>query len=126
VCFAVPSNTASFVISQVLSHGRVKRAWLGVGAEEVLIAGDIAKRLGLAAGRGVVVRTVEPGSPAATAGMRVGDVLVRFAGKDLHSIADLHRVLDHDAIDRPFGIDVVRGGELRHLTVRAAEFQTNR
>jgi S1-C subfamily serine protease len=125
VCFAVPSNTAAFVVSQVLAHGRVRRAWLGLGAEEVLIAADVAKRAGLSSARGVVVRGVDPAGPASRAGLRKGDVLVRFANHELRSIADLHRLLDHEAIDQPLHVEALRGGELVRVVVRAAELQMN-
>ncbi len=121
VCFAVPANTASFVIRQVLAHGRVRRARLGVAAEEVSLAAERARELGLPAPRGVVVRAVEPGSPAERAGLRVGDVLVRCAGRPLQTVADLHRLLDHEAIDRALEFELLRRAERLTLAVRPSE-----
>src|SRR5258706_361723 len=62
LCFAVPSNTAAFVMAEFLAHGRVRRAWLGIAAEEVLLPAQVAERAGLAKSRGVLVRSVEPKS----------------------------------------------------------------
>jgi len=121
LCFAVPANTAQFVLGEVLHHGRVRRARLGIGAEEVLFARAIAARLGLDHNRGVAVRMVEPGSPAERAGVRTGDVLVRLGTQALSSIADLHRRLDGGTIERELEVSVLREGKVQVLTVRPVE-----
>lgn len=121
VCFAVPSNTAAFVLSEIGAHGRVRRAWLGIGAAEVLVPRHIAERAGLEHGRGVAVRSTSPGSPAARAGLVRGDVLVRFDGRPVTSVADLHRLLDHEAIGRELTLQILRAGLPRELRVRASE-----
>ncbi|HVY60564.1 MAG TPA: trypsin-like peptidase domain-containing protein [Planctomycetota bacterium] len=116
LCFAVPANTASFVIGQILRHGRVRRAYLGIGGEGILFARKLARDHDLAEARGVAVRAVEPGSPAAGARLRPGDVIVRLAGKPVRSVADLHRILDHDAIGAELEVEVLR--DVRKLTLR--------
>jgi S1-C subfamily serine protease len=121
LCFAVPSNTASFVLSEVLRHGRVRRARIGVAAEDVLVPGPLARAAGLETARGVVVRAVEPGSPAATAGLRAGDVIVSLRGRPAATTADLHRLLDASAIDAELPLDVLRRGSRTPLVVRPAE-----
>jgi len=121
LCFAVPSNTASFVMAEFLAHGRVRRAWLGIGAEEVLLPKPIVEKAGLAAARGILVRSVEPGSPAAGAGLQKGDVVVTLSGRPIASIADLHRALSRDAIGIALEIGIVRAGARSTLTVRPNE-----
>ncbi len=121
VCFAVPANTASFVLTQILSHGRVRRAWLGVGAAEVLLPAAVFKAAGLQSGRGVAVRSVEPGSPAARAGLAQGDVIVRLGSRSVATVADLHRLLDHEAIGSELELTVLRAGLPMSLRVRPAE-----
>jgi S1-C subfamily serine protease len=121
LCFAVPSDTASFVLSEILRHGRVRRAWLGIGAEDAVLPAPVARREGLRAPRGVLVRHVEPGGPAGVAGLRPGDVLVRFDGRDVTNVADLHRVLDAGAIDRDLPLDVLRGGRREPVLVRPVD-----
>jgi len=121
VCFAVPSNTASFVIAEILAHGRVRRAWLGVGAEEVLLPNRVAREHGLASARGIGVRAVEPQSPAAEAGLRAGDVLFELGGKPLATIADLHRSLDGSAIGADLEVRFLRAGRPAAATVRPGE-----
>ncbi len=121
VSFAVPSNTASFVIRQVLAHGRVRRARLGIAAEEVALPAERAKELDLPSPRGVVVREVARGGPAESAGLQVGDVLVRCDGRPLQSVADLHRLLDHDAIDRAIEFVLLRRAAVVRAAVRPSE-----
>ena len=121
VCFAVPSNTASFVLEQVLAHGRVRRAWLGIAGEEVLLPAALGARHALAAARGVAVRTVTPRSPAARAGLVAGDVIVGLGDHPVATVADLHRLLDHAAIGSARRLKVLRRGERLELDVRAGD-----
>jgi S1-C subfamily serine protease len=121
LCFAVPSSTAAFVLSEILRHGRVRRAWLGIGAEEVLVPGPVARANRLDPARGVVVRGIEPGSPAALAGLRRGDVIVSLRGLPARTTADLHRLLDASAIDAPLSLDLLRDGRRLSLVVRPVE-----
>jgi len=121
VCFAVPSNTASFVLSEVLVHGRVRRARLGVGVEELLLPRALASELGLHSQRGVAVREVWPDSPAARAGVRRGDVLLELDGARLESVPDLHRELHRERIGRDLSLTVLRAGRRESLTVRPDE-----
>ena len=121
LCFAVPSNTASFVVAEFRSHGRVRRAWLGISAEEVLVPGPVAAKAGLASPRGVLVRGVETGSPAAGAGLRPGDIVVGLGERPIASVADLHRALSSDAIGAERPLAVLRSGAKELLRVRPRE-----
>ena len=121
LCFAVPASTAAFVLSEILRHGRVRRAWLGLGAEEALVPAVLARANGLTTAKGILVRTVQPGSPAAAAGIRLGDVIVRLDGTDVASVSDLHRRLDASAIGRALRLSVLRAGRLETLAVEPTE-----
>jgi S1-C subfamily serine protease len=121
LCFAVPSNTASFVIGEILAHGRVRRAYLGLSIEDVLLPAPRARAFGLRAPRGVAVHAVEPRSPAAAAGLRRGDVIVGLAGKPVETTPDLHRLLDRDAIGAEVDIEVLRDVRKLVLKVRPGE-----
>ncbi len=121
LCFAVPSNTASFVLTEILRHGKVRRAFLGIGAEEVVFAARIARENGLGRPRGVLVRTLASASPAARAKLKAGDVIAAIAGKRVESVADLHRFLNRDAIETSLPIEVLRDGKKVTLTVRPRE-----
>jgi S1-C subfamily serine protease len=121
LCFAVPSNTAAFVLSELLRHGRVRRAFLGLAGEEVLLPAPVARANGLPSARGVAVRTVERESPAGVAGLRPGDVIVAFAGRAVATVADLHRLLDAEAIGTSIELGVLREGRRTTLAVRPVE-----
>jgi len=121
VCFAVPSNTASFVISEVLRHGRVRRAVLGIAAEEAFLPARAARDHGLAVPRGVLVRQVAPGSAAHAAGLRPGDILVALRGQPTASIADLHRLLDASAIGAEVELEWLRGAQKQRAVARPTE-----
>jgi S1-C subfamily serine protease len=121
LCFAVPSNTASFVVSEILRHGHVRRALLGIAGEEVIFPKALARAAALAEPRGVAVRSVVRGSPAVAAGVREGDVVVSLGGKPVATVADLHRLLDSRAIGEDLPLEVLRGGKRTALRVRPVE-----
>jgi S1-C subfamily serine protease len=90
--FAIAVETAAWVLGQLLQHGRVRRAWLGVGASRRPLDRRLAYHHGLGAAA-VEVQSVESGSPAARAGLRDGDLIVRFADTPIESVDALHKRL---------------------------------
>ncbi|MBV8760917.1 MAG: trypsin-like peptidase domain-containing protein [Deltaproteobacteria bacterium] len=90
--FAVAVETAAWVLGQLLQHGRVRRAWLGIGAARRPLDRRLAYHHGLGAAA-VEIQAVEPGSPAARAGLVDGDLLVRFSEKPVESVDELHKIL---------------------------------
>ncbi|MEM9380078.1 MAG: trypsin-like peptidase domain-containing protein [Planctomycetota bacterium] len=121
LCFAVPSNTAAYVLGQLRRHGRVLRAWLGIGAEEVAFPARLARDHDLGAARGVAVRTVVAGGPADAAGLRRGDVIVQVGEARIETVADLHRTLGGGAIDAPVDVVLLRSGKLERRIARPGE-----
>ncbi len=117
ICFAIPSNTASFVVSEVLAHGRVRRAFLGLGVEEVLLPRRVANEAGLASTRALAIRSVAAGTPAATAGMLRGDVLVELDGERVETTADLHRRLNAAAIARRMEARILRHTQVHEIEI---------
>jgi S1-C subfamily serine protease len=107
--FAIAVETAAWVLGQLLAHGHVRRAWLGVGAIRRPLDRRLAyhHELGAAA---VEVQTVERGSPAARAGLRDGDLLVRFATVVLDGVDALHRALRTWPAGQPASVVVIRRG----------------
>ncbi len=121
LCFAVPANTARFVMEEIHAHGRVRRGYLGLSAEEIVLPKALVERHGLSAPRGVAIRAILPDSPADVAGLLDGDVLVRLAGQPIATISDLHRLLVGAVIGRKLELDVLRGGAWRTIRVEPVE-----
>jgi S1-C subfamily serine protease len=120
LCFAVSSNTARFVLGQFIAHGRVRRVHLGIAAETL----PLPRRLSLEAGVGshaVRVGEVEPGGPAARAGLARGDIVVAVNGRAVSGADDLVRLLDGTRIGGAVEIAVIRHGRLERLTVVPGE-----
>ena len=115
ICFAVASNTASFVLGQLVAHGKVRRAYLGIGAGTVPLPRRVALRLGLAQKIGAVVSTVEAGGPADHAGLLTGDILLAADGVPITGADDLVRLLDAAKIDRTIPFDVLRRSDRRRF-----------
>ncbi len=107
--FAIAVETAAWVLGQLLHHGRVRRAWLGVGAVRRPLDRRLAYHHGLGAAA-VEIQSVEPNSPASRAGLRDGDLLVRFADSTVGGIDELHRLLRSWPAGRPAAISVIRHG----------------
>jgi S1-C subfamily serine protease len=115
ICFAVASNTASFVLGELVAHGRVRRAYLGIGAGTVQVPRRIGLRLGLSQRMGAVVSAVEAGSPADHAGILTGDIVLAIDGAAITGADDLVRLLDAEKIDRTIPLDVLRRSDQRRF-----------
>jgi S1-C subfamily serine protease len=124
--FTIPSNTARWVFSQILIHGRVRRAYLGVAGRTRPIGRKIARYHGLNGDDAVEIISVEPGGPARKAGLHIGDVLVSVNGVRVGSIDDLHRFLSDWPIGEPVRLSILRRTELADLKLIPAEAQVRR
>jgi S1-C subfamily serine protease len=121
ICFAVASNTANFVVTELIRHGRVRRASIGVAGQTVPLPRRVAHAAGLASGSGVVIATVEPDSAAARAGLEQGDVILSLDGEPITGVDDLVRLLTGDQIGRSLVFVVLRRGEMHRMTVTPTE-----
>ena len=122
ICFAVASNTAVFVVTEFIAHGRVRRAYIGIAGQTVPLPRRIA--LALQAGpRAVRVGEVSSGGPAADAGVREGDIVLSLDGAAVTGTDDLIRLLGADRIGRDLTLEVLRDGKVDKVTVRAVERQ---
>jgi S1-C subfamily serine protease len=117
--FAIAVETAGWVLSQLLAHGRVRRAWLGIGAARRPLDRRLAYHHGLGASA-VEVQSVEPGSPAAKTGLCDGDLIVRFADRAIESVDDLHKALRTWPPGQPAPLGVIRRGARVDLEVTPA------
>jgi S1-C subfamily serine protease len=121
ICFAVAANTARFVLSEIIRHGRVRRAYLGVGAGTIQLPRRIALRHGLTQATGATLTAVEAGGPADEAGFLTGDILLAIDAIPVTGADDLVRLLDAEKIGRTIPIDVLRRSEKRRFWVGLRE-----
>ena len=119
--FAVPIDTARWVIGQLMTAGRVRRGFLGLAAQVRPLPKRLARRLELAVETGVEVMQAEPGKPAARGGLLPGDVIVAMDGKPVRNVDEVHRLLDAGSIGRKLPIKAVRGNDLVDMEVTPAE-----
>ncbi|WGD50005.1 trypsin-like peptidase domain-containing protein [Bradyrhizobium sp. CB1650] len=121
ICFAVASNTAQFVLSEIIRHGYVRRAYIGVAGQTAPIPRRHAVLAGVENKMGALLMQIEPDGPAAKAGLLPGDVVIRLDGVEINGVDDLIRVLDRDRIGRRLAMDVLRLGRLRALDIDPGE-----
>jgi S1-C subfamily serine protease len=115
ICFAVAANTASFVLGELVRHGRVRRAFIGIAAQQTAIPRRRRHAFGLTQEGAVMIGTVEPDSAAARAGLKASDILIALDGQTIAGADDLVRALTGEKIGRDVALDVLRGTE--RLTV---------
>jgi S1-C subfamily serine protease len=123
IAFAVPINTARYVVSCLLRDGRVRRSHLGVAGHDTPIPRFLVRAHHLPHGRGVAIDAVSEGTAAAAAELRPGDIIVEFAGEAVRGIDDLHRLLTEDRIGELLPLKVLRRGEVRRVLVTPREVQ---
>jgi S1-C subfamily serine protease len=121
ICFAVASNTAQFVLSELIQHGRVRRAYIGVSAQTVAVPRRQARVAEIENATGAMITTLEPQGPAAVAGLMSLDTVVRVDGMPITGVDDLVRRLNGECINRDVTIDALRRGQLRTFVVRPLE-----
>src|SRR6266540_3373925 len=121
ICFAVAVNTVKLVVGQLIAYRHVRRARIGVGGQNVSLPRLAVRAHRLTQPSGVLITTVEGGSPAARAGLQVGDIIVAFDGHPVHGIDDLHRLLTGDRIGAAATVAEVRKAERLELSITAAE-----
>jgi S1-C subfamily serine protease len=123
--FSIPSSTARWVVSQLLTHGRVRRGFLGIGGRQRPIHRRLVRLHNLVNGHAVEVITVEPKSPSWKAGLREGDIIVAIRGQAVTSVDDLHRFLAEWPVGQPVTITVIRGPERIDVIVVPTEAGAN-
>jgi S1-C subfamily serine protease len=117
LCFAIASNTARFVAARLIRDGRIRRSYIGVAGQTVPIPRTVARENQLAVTSGVFIVSVEAGSPAATAGLKDGDVVLAFAGTPVTGVDDLHRLLTEERIGEATVVTILRAARRRQIAV---------
>ena len=119
--FSIPSNLAKTVILQLKKYGKTKRGWLGVKIQTV--TDDLASSLGLKKTMGALVSSIFPDSPAQSSGMKAGDVIIKFDGKEVKEMSALPRIVAETDINKPVEVEVWRGGRSINLKVIIGEMK---
>ena len=117
--FAVPSALARHVIEQIREYGRTRRGWLGVNIQTV--TDELAEGLKLPRANGALVSNVAEGSPAATAGIEKGDVILKFDGRDIGEMRRLPRIVADTPIDKTVDVLLWRQGREEKVKVKIGE-----
>ncbi len=119
--FSIPANTAKWVVSQLLTHGRVRRAYLGIAGGQRPLNRRVVRFYNLTKDQAVEVVSVDPHGPAGQAGMRPGDLIVELNAQAIGSIDDLHHFLSGWPIGEPVEMTVLRGQEKINIHIVPAE-----
>jgi serine protease Do len=107
--FAIPSNMAKKVADELREKGKVVRGWIGVSIQSVTPA--IAQSFGLKEAKGALVADVVPGGPADKAGIKRGDIIVTFNGKDIRNSADLPWIVAETPVGKTVDVGIIRNGK---------------
>jgi len=114
---AIPINKIKTIADRLISGGKIKRAYLGIVSNTVAIPQELADQTGIDQDTGVMVFSVERGSPAKKAGLTMGDVIIKFNGKPVTDFYDLPRLLADDVIGKETKITILRGEKLVTFTI---------
>jgi serine protease Do len=117
--FAIPVDLAKSVMEQLKQHGHVIRGWLGV--EVQAMTPDLASSFGLQAPTGALVADVKKGSPAASAGLKRGDIIVKFDGRVVHDEHELPEMVAETSIGKTTPLEVIRDGKRLTLDAKIGE-----
>ena len=121
ICFSVAANTALYVLGQVLQHGRVRRASLGIEGATTPIPRHVARFSGVDQAAGVRVLKIIKDGPAEAAGLQSGDLLIAIDDSPVLGIDDLLRLLNHERVNQSVRVSLLRKGEKRDRFVIPVE-----
>jgi S1-C subfamily serine protease len=116
ICFAIASNTAERVAIALIRDGRVRRAYLGVSAQDIQLPRRVVRHFELVQETGARIEAIEPESPAAVAGLHSGDIIIAFDESPVAGVDDLHRLLTGGRIGDGIALTVLR--RVQRLTVK--------
>lgn len=125
ICFAIPSDTARWVASELMSKGKIRRGFLGIAGAGALLPSRIRDRLGLAQERAFRVHSLVKGGPGEHAGLREGDFILQAGEKQIDGADALFRVLTGETIGRSFELTLLRDGKTLQQPVVPQEAQAN-
>ena len=109
ISLAIPINVVNKTTEDFIKHGKITRGWLGVTAQPV--TRELQKALGLKNDLGALVSDIEPGSSASNAGVKSGDVIIKYNGKEIKNILHLRSLVKGTEINKKLEITVLRDGQ---------------
>jgi S1-C subfamily serine protease len=121
ICFATAIDTAKVTIAQLLRHGRVRRARLGIAGQNIVLPRRMVRHYNLEREGAVQAASIERGGPAARAGFEQGDIIVGFAGQPVAGFDDLHRLLTEEKLGESVPVRILRRGQQLTLEIRPEE-----
>ena len=121
--FAIPSNLAKPVIDQLRQYGHPRRGWIGVRIQSV--SAELAEGLHLPAAKGALIASVTPQGPAESAGIKQGDVVLKFDGKDVSEMRGLPRIVAETPVGKSVDVTVWRKGKEVALSAKVGEYPEN-
>jgi S1-C subfamily serine protease len=121
ICFAVASNTASYVVSEIIRHGRVRRAYIGIAAQTIPLPRRLGAALRLTQSQGVAISDIAPGGPADRGDLKTGDIIIALEKQTVTGSDDLLRMLSAGRIGVPTAITCISSGELRTVKLTPVE-----
>ena len=119
ISITVPSPTMRRVVETLLAHGKIRRAYLGVGTQPVRLSASLAQQLDQETG--LLVVAVSAGSPAEQSGLLLGDIIVAMGGQPVRFIDDLLVILSDAQVGQSVPVRIIRGGQGQELTVLVGE-----
>ncbi|HVG35743.1 MAG TPA: trypsin-like peptidase domain-containing protein [Pyrinomonadaceae bacterium] len=117
ICFAIAINTAKFVAGRLIKDGRIRRSYIGVAGQNVPLLRRVVRFYELPVESGILVVSIDDGSPAQRAGLREGDVIIGYAGQAVAGIDELHRLLTDERVGERAPLDVIRRTEKLTLEI---------
>jgi serine protease Do len=117
--FAIPSSLAKSIIAQLKEKGKVVRGWMGVSIQSV--TPELAKSFGMKEAKGALVGDVSPGSPADKAGLKRGDVIVAYDGKEIKDSNDLPRFVAETPVGKKVEVTIIRDGKEKRVPMQIQE-----
>jgi serine protease Do len=120
--FAIPSNMAQHIASELITHGKVERGWLGVSIQD--LTPELAGSFGLKSTKGALIADVSKNGPADKAGLKRGDIIIAFDGKEIHDAGILRNEVATTSAGRTVNITIVRKGDRKEFSVRIGSLES--
>jgi S1-C subfamily serine protease len=123
ICFATAINTAKFVAGRLIKDGHITRGYVGLAGQNVPLLRQIVRYHQLEVESGILVVSIEKGSPAEKAGLREGDLIIGFDDQSVTGIDELHKLLTDTRIGHQSNVDIIRRTEKLRLPIVPEEYQ---